>query len=97
MSLTPTHAPTEVMADDDAEQPPVDDDEVAPDLTGPATLSPPPWMDASIDTNDHLREFYLPADCGLGHFMTEKNGSVRIDTLTTRELMEYCVIWDKGI
>eukprot|EP00972_Heterocapsa_arctica_P040339 5943085-Heterocapsa_arctica.AAC.1 len=60
--------------DDDAEQPHVDDDEVAPDLTGPATLSLPPWMGASIDTNDHLRQFYMPADRGLGHFTTMKNG-----------------------
>eukprot|EP00972_Heterocapsa_arctica_P094712 13965605-Heterocapsa_arctica.AAC.1 len=26
-----------------------------------------------------------------------KNGGERIDTLTTRELMEYRIIWDQGI
>eukprot|EP00972_Heterocapsa_arctica_P039723 5853930-Heterocapsa_arctica.AAC.1 len=89
-SLTPTHAPTEAMADDDDdEKPPVDDNEVAPDLTDPASLSFPPWMGASIDTNDHLRQFYMPAEPGLGHFTTMKNGGVRVDSLTTRELMEY--------
>eukprot|EP00972_Heterocapsa_arctica_P054480 8028259-Heterocapsa_arctica.AAC.1 len=44
LTMTPTHAPTEAMVEDDDEQPPVDDDEVAMDLTDPAPLSFPPWM-----------------------------------------------------
>eukprot|EP00972_Heterocapsa_arctica_P058206 8586995-Heterocapsa_arctica.AAC.1 len=39
----------------------------------------------------------MPASRGLGHFTTTKDAGVRIDTLTTRELMEYRIIWDKGI
>eukprot|EP00972_Heterocapsa_arctica_P110010 16198911-Heterocapsa_arctica.AAC.1 len=83
--------------DEDAMKPPVDDNEVPPGLTNPADLSLPPWIGASIDTNDNLRKFYMPADRGLGHFTTMQDGVVRIDSLTTRDLMEYRVIWDQGI
>eukprot|EP00972_Heterocapsa_arctica_P088498 13048054-Heterocapsa_arctica.AAC.1 len=54
------------------------------------------WRQTSLRHLSLLR-YYMPADRGLGHFTTTKSGEQRIDTLTTRELMEYRIIWDQGI
>eukprot|EP00972_Heterocapsa_arctica_P058322 8605207-Heterocapsa_arctica.AAC.1 len=92
-----THDPTDLGNEDDDDKQAVADNEVEPDASAPAPLALPPWLGASIDTNEHLRQYYLPEDRGLGHFMTTKEGGRRIDTLTTRELMESRIIWDQGI
>eukprot|EP00972_Heterocapsa_arctica_P114737 16444013-Heterocapsa_arctica.AAC.1 len=84
-----------IDVDADEEKEPVDDVEVAP--ADPPPLAEPPWVNASIDTVEHNRAYYMPAERGLGHYMTKKVGGVRIDSLTTRELMGIRVIWHDGI
>eukprot|EP00972_Heterocapsa_arctica_P075323 11111913-Heterocapsa_arctica.AAC.1 len=96
MSMDTDHEATEVAAEDDDAKSAVEDHEVEPDPP-PPPLALPPWIGASIDTNDHLLQYYLPAERGLGHFTTTRSGWQRIDSLTTRQLMEYRILWDQGI
>eukprot|EP00972_Heterocapsa_arctica_P014290 2102526-Heterocapsa_arctica.AAC.1 len=81
------HKATEVAVQDD-EVESVEDHEVEPDPL-PPPLALPPWLGASADTNDHLLQYYLPQVPGRlpGHYTMTKNGNVRIDSLTTNQLM----------
>ena len=51
-------------------------------------------MTCSIDTIEHNRLYYLPRNRGLEGYTTTKGGSVRLDSLTTRELMGIRRFWD---
>eukprot|EP00972_Heterocapsa_arctica_P064666 9541434-Heterocapsa_arctica.AAC.1 len=100
MSLTvdnENHEETEVEVEDD-EVEPVEDHEVEPDPLPPPLIAPP-WIDASADTNAHLLEWYLPPLPGrlLGHYTTTKGGNVRIDSLTTNEVMDMRIFWHEGV
>eukprot|EP00972_Heterocapsa_arctica_P109902 16182093-Heterocapsa_arctica.AAC.1 len=70
------HEATEVAAEDDKVEA-VEDNEVQPDPL-PPPLALPPWLGPSIDTNNHLLQYYLPQVTGRlpGHYTTTKSGDV---------------------